>query len=192
MALEDIFRALEDQAQQECELILQVARDQAESITQDAADQSESIRAARIDETERTTRHKAAQSVNSARLESKKRVAAVKEAGVSAAFDSALGALSKVRGGSEYPTIFKALLEEALTGLDGDKDVQVDPADEQLAKSTLAELGVTATVRPDITSAGGVIVSVGNGRIMRRNTLEDRLEKVRLMAQADVAEILFS
>lgn len=192
MALEDIFRALEDQAQQECDLILQVARDQAESIAEDAADQAESIRTNRVEEAERTTRHKASQTVNTARLESKKRVAAVKEAGVSASFDSALDALGSVRAGSSYPAIFKALVEEAARGIEGDLEVWVDPADEALATSTLADLGVAATLRTEIKTSGGVIITINDGRIMRRNTLEDRLEKVRLMAQAEVAEILFS
>jgi len=192
MALEDIFRALEDQAQQECELILQVARDQAQAIAEDAADQAETIRANRVEEAERTTRHKASQSVNSARLESKKRVAAVKEAGVSVAFDDALKSMGSLRTTSGYPAIFKALVEEAVSGLEGEMEVWVDPADEALAKSTLADLGLTASVRPEIKTSGGVVMTISDGRIMRRNTIEDRLEKVRLMAQADVAEILFS
>lgn len=192
MALEDIFRALEDQAQQECELILQVARDQAQAIAEDATDEADRIRSGRVEEAERTTRHRASQTVNSARLGSKKRVAAVKEGGVSAAFDAALAALDSVRAKPEYPAIFKALAEEAATGLSGDMEVWVDPADEALAKSTLVELGIQAAVRPELTSRGGLVMTVDDGRIMRRNTLEDRLDKVRLMAQADVAEILFS
>jgi len=192
MALEDIFRALEDQAQQECDLILQVARDQAESIAEDASDQAETIRTSRVEEAERTTRHKASQTVNTARLESKKRVAAVKEAGVSASFDSALEALGTMRATSGYPAIFKALVDEAAQGLEGDLEVWVDPADGELAKSALSELGLSATLRPEIKTSGGVVITINDGRIMRRNTLEDRLEKVRLMAQAEVAEILFS
>ncbi|MDO8849072.1 MAG: V-type ATP synthase subunit E family protein, partial [Coriobacteriia bacterium] len=123
MALEDIFRALEDQAQGECDQILRVARDQAEAIAEDAGDQAESIRTNRVDEAERTTRKKASRTVNSARLESKKRVAAVKEAGVSESFDRALTALGAVRGRNDYASIFKALAEEASAGLEGELEV---------------------------------------------------------------------
>ncbi len=192
MALDDIFRALEDQASQECDLILQVARDQAESIAEDALDQAQAIRTSRVDEAERTTRHKASQSINHARLESKKRVAAVKEAAVSASFDSALEALDSVRAQSAYPAIFKALAAEAALGMEGTLEVWVDPADEALAKSAIADLGLDASVRPEWQTRGGLVITINDGRIMRRNTIEDRLEKVRLMAQADVAEILFS
>lgn len=192
MALEDIFRALEDQAQDECDQILRVAREQAEAIAEDASDEAESIRANRVDEAERTTRKKASRKVNSARLESKKRVAAVKEAGVSDSFDRALTALGGVRARSDYASIFKALAEEASAGLEGELEVWVDPADEALAKGVVAELGLSAVVRPEIKSMGGLVMTIDEGKISRRNTLEDRLEKVRLMAQADVAEILFS
>ncbi|MBU4556204.1 MAG: V-type ATP synthase subunit E [Actinobacteria bacterium] len=192
MALEDIFRALEDQAQDECDQILRVAREQAEAIAEDAADQAQTIRTNRVDDAERTTRKKASRTVNSARLESKKRVAAVKEAAVSESFDRASTALSSVRGRSDYAAIFKALAEEASTGLEGELEVWVDPADEALAKGVIAELGLSAVVRPEIKSAGGLVMTIDEGKISRRNTLEDRLEKVRLMAQADVAEILFS
>lgn len=192
MALEDIFRALEEQAQRECDEILQDARDQAESISAEAADQAEAIRAARTEEAERVTRQRAAQSANSAKLEAKKRVAGVKEAAVSAAFESAGGSLGKVRGSSGYPAVFKALAEEALAGMEGELEVWVDPADAALAEATLRELGVSAAVRPELETSGGLMVTKDSGRIMRRNTFENRLEKVRLLAQADVAEILFS
>jgi hypothetical protein len=35
-------------------------------------------------------------------------------------------------------------------------------------------------------------VSTDGGSVMRRNTLEDRLDKLRGLAQADVAEIVFA
>lgn len=192
MALEDIFRALEEQAQQECDQILESARDQAKAIEEDAKDQGEAIRKSKVDEVERLTRRRASQTVNAARLESKKRVAAVKEAAVNAAFDNALDKLGSLRSASTYPAVFKALAEEALARLEGDLEVKVDPADKDLAVRTLADLGVKATVSTDISTRGGLVAATDGGRIMRRNTVEDRLDKVRLMAQADVAEILFS
>jgi vacuolar-type H+-ATPase subunit E/Vma4 len=191
MALEDIFRALEEQAQLECDQILESARDQAGAILEDATEEAEAIRKSRIEESERSVRSRAARTMNTTRMDGKKRVSAVKEQAVSSTFDKALDALSSMRASAEYPAAFKALFDEAVAGLEGDLDVLVDPADEQLAAKTLADSGIKATLRPELSTAGGLIVSTNGGRIMRRNTLESRLQKVGLIAQAEVAEILF-
>lgn len=192
MALEDIFRALEEQADQECERILADARDHADAIMADATSQAEEIRETKVGDAERLVRGKASQSVNSARLENKKRVAAVKEEAVRSAFELALRKLAEVRSSGDYAKIFRALLEEALGDLSGEIEVRVDPADEALAGKVLAELGVSATVSPTLSTSGGVIVATGGGRILRRNTLEDRMEKVTQLIGSDVAEIMFS
>jgi len=192
MALEDIFAALEEQADKEIEEILQDARDQAEGITERAAEEAESIRTMKVDQADRATRLEASQSVNAAKLEGKKRTAAVKERAVGEAFDKALEMLSNVRGSNDYPAMFRVLVEEALQGMVGDVDVLVDPADADVARSTIASLGVDAEVKTDLTTVGGLVAATKGGRIKRRNTFEDRLDKVRQSARADVAEILFS
>lgn len=192
MALEDIFRALEEQAEQECERILADARDHADAILVDAQDQASELRDTKVGDAERVVRSKASQKLNSARLENKKRVAAVKEEAVRAAFGAALQKLAGVRSSSDYPAIFKALLQEAVGDLTGELEVRVDPADEVLVGKVLAELGVSATVSPTLSTSGGVVVATHGGRILRRNTLEDRLDKVTQLIGADVAEIMFS
>lgn len=192
MALEDIFSALEQQADKEIEEILQDARDQAAMIAEDASDQAEQIRSARIERAEKSTRAQASQSLNAARLEAKKRIAAVKEEAVEAVFVAAATPLASLRGRAEYGDIFQSLVGEAVSGLDGDIEVLVDQADESLASETLSKLGVRAALKPAITTSGGVTATTNEGRIARRNTFEDRLEKVRQRAQADVAGVLFS
>ncbi len=44
----------------------------------------------------------------------------------------------------------------------------------------------------DLDTAGGLVVDTGGGKIIRRNTLEDRLDRVSQFLQADVARVLFS
>jgi len=192
MALEDIFRALDEQADKECDDILATARAQAEAIKADAEEQAAGICAACVEHTESAMQRKAAKRINAARLEGKKKVAAVKEAAVSDAFAKAGEKLASARTLPTYPGVFKALVAEAIAGLTGDMVLLVDPADEALARQVLGELGVDAEMRADISTSGGVAVLTGNGRIMRRNTFEDRLEKVSHSIQSEVAEILFS
>jgi len=192
MALEDIFRALDEQADKEVEDILATARAQAEAIEADAEEQAAGICSACVEHTESAMQRKAAKQTNAARLEGKKKVASVKEAAVSDAFDKAAERLVSLRTSDTYPAVFKSLVSEAMAGVSGDVALLVDPADEALARQTLGELGIDAEVRAELSTSGGLAVLTGNGRIMRRNTLEDRLDKVRHSIRSDVAEILFS
>ncbi len=192
MALEDIFRALEEQGREESDEILRNAREQAQAISDEATDYADKLRADRVADAEQATRLKAAKSLNKARLESKKRVAAVKEAAVEAVIEAARDELGSLRGAKDYAAMFRALTEEAIAGVDGDITLLVDPADEELARSTIKELGVDAGLQTTLSTRGGVVVAAYGGKVMRRNTFEDRLEKVAGITQADVAEILFS
>jgi len=192
MALEDIFRALDQQADDEVEQLLQEARDHAEVIAADAEEQAESVRVAHVNEVERVTRARATQTANAARLEARKRIAAVKQAAIEHAFDSADARLHEARAMGTYPVVFRALLKEALEDVDGDFTVKVDPADVDLARSALADMGADGSVEADLSTAGGLAVDTSGGRIIRRNTLEDRLQKVREIDQAAVAERIFS
>lgn len=192
MALEDIFRALDEQADKECEDILATARAQAAAIVADAEEQAARTCSACVERTETVMRRKAAQQVNAARLDMKKRVAAVKQESINEVFVRADGALAKVRSSPAYADVFRALLREAVDGVSGTVAVLVDPADEALARSVAAEAGFDAEIRAVLSTAGGVAVETGGGRVVRHNTFEDRVEKVRDSMQSDVAEILFS
>ena len=192
MALEDIFRALDEQADKECEDIVATARAQAEAIVADAEEQAAGICTACVEHTESAMQRKSAKQINAARLEGKKKVASVKEAAVRDAFDKAADELASIRSRDTYPGVFKSLVSEAVAGVSGDMALLVDPADEALARRTLEELGIDAAVKAELSTRGGVAVLTGTGRIMRRNTFEDRLEKVSHSIQSDVAEILFS
>lgn len=192
MALEDIFKALEEQGEADCAEIISAARDQAGSIADEAKREADAIRAKRVEAAERAVKSATAQQMNTVRLEGKKSVAAVKEEAVQTVFRAALDKLAAMRGSEAYKDLFKALAAEALEGAAADAVVLVDPADEKLAAAVVAELGVGAPVRAEISTAGGLVVATQGGRISKRNTIEDRLEKARTRAQAGVAGILLS
>jgi len=192
MALEDIFRALEEQASKDSEAVLAEARAHADAIIAEAEQEAARTRDARVADAVRVTRLTSAQDLNAAKLEARKKLAAVKDVAVARVFDEAAAELDKVRGAASYEATFRRLAEEALTGVETDLVLLVDPADVGLATTFLNDKGITAEVRGDLATSGGVVVSMDGGRVMRRNTLEDRLDKLRGIAQADVAEILFT
>ncbi|MCL4554923.1 MAG: V-type ATP synthase subunit E family protein [Actinobacteria bacterium] len=192
MALEDIFRALDEQAEDECAALLEAARVQASSIAADAADEAEAIRNGCLLSAQTSGQEDSARRVNVVRLDAQKRMGSVKEEIVTRVFSSSREKLSEIRRADGYPELFRALLEEAVTDMSEPPEVLVDPADEELALKTLADIGAQGSVRAEISTMGGVVVSYADGRIVRRNTIEDRLEKAIPYIKSDVAEILFS
>lgn len=192
MAIEDILKALEDQSQADCDECLAEARDHAKHIIEEAEREATHIRERYAQQVERSARSKAAQVVNAARLESKMRVSAVKGDGLEGAFTQAHDELGSLRNRGDYSTLFEALLSEALAGASGPVRVLVAPADVDLARQLVAQMSVNAEVEGDPAIAGGVLVELDGGSILRRNTFEDRLERARDLVQNDVAKVLLA
>lgn len=192
MALEDIFKALEEQAARDIEQIMEDARSHGDAIVAEAEEQAAAMRSSKVVDAERHARAQSTHGLNAARLEARKRQAGVKETAIQSVFDEALVRLAEARRDPDYRGIFAKLVEEALAGVDGALEVHVDPADEAMAGEVLGAMGVNVPVVADLSTAGGVVVVSGEGTVSRRNTFEDRLDKLRSIAQADVAEIVFA
>jgi len=190
MAIEDIFVALEEQGEQESREAVEAAREQAKGIKEDAEAQAKAIRDGRVEAAKAHATLVSARTVNSARLNGRRAVAGVKERAIVTAFDEALAKLGSVRAGAGYPALFRALAEEAVAGLTGDVVVLVDPADEALAAEFLKSSGLVGSVDPTGKTLGGLTVVAKGGDLLRRNTLEDRLEKFRGLGQSEIAEVL--
>lgn len=192
MAIEDIFKALEEQADAEIDEILRAAKLQAKAIEQEARGEADRITKARIASTDEAVRIRVAKTVNAARIESKRNLAAVRDEAIDRVFKEAVAKLAAMRGTPEYERVFKALAEEALAGADGECELLVGAPDEALARKVADELGVECEVVPTLDTGGGLAIALHDGRVMRRNTFESRLAKVRELAQAKVAEVLTS
>ena len=128
----------------------------------------------------------------SARLGRFTRVSSVKGDAVVDVISAAEERLPEIRTAGGYDALFAALAAEAFAGLDGDVVVHVAPEDANRAARAAAATSLAATVDPTLKTAGGLVVEAHGGRIIRRNTLEDRLERTRQMIQAEVAKVLFS
>jgi vacuolar-type H+-ATPase subunit E/Vma4 len=191
MALQDIFRALDEQADAECKEILDNAKTQAKAIVTEAKEEADRIRQRKIDAVEGIVGARASHIVNAARLENKRDIAALKEKAIDTTFDDARGTLAGLRDKGGYEDLFRRLADEALAGVTEPVSVQVDPRDEQVARKVLDATGADYTLDPSIAAAGGLVAVLGEGRIYRRNTFDDRLDKVRHVAQSQVAEIIF-
>lgn len=192
MAIEDILKALEDQAKVDIDAVLSEAREHAALIEQQANAEAVAITDGFARQVERNATSKASKIVNAARLEAKMAVSSARGEGLERVFGVAKDRLGDLRRDASYDALFGSLVSEALAGLSGDVVIRVDAADEQRAQAAAQAAGVSATVVTDLSSVGGVVVEANGGRIVRRNTLEDRLERARQHVQTDVAKALFA
>jgi vacuolar-type H+-ATPase subunit E/Vma4 len=191
MAIDDILRALDEQAEADCVDIVDESREHAKLIVEEAERQARQIHDAFVHQVEGAATLNATKKVNAASFEAKMTVSSVKGDGVAAVFADARSQLSSARN-SGYESLFAALAAEALSGVSGPVTVHTAPADIVLAERATAAAGLVAEVVGDLDSAGGLVVDTGGGKIIRRNTLESRLDRVTQFVRADVARVLFS
>jgi vacuolar-type H+-ATPase subunit E/Vma4 len=192
MAIEDILRALDEQADAERVEILERAEAEAEAILSDARDQATKTRSARMDRVKAVVEPKAQQIVNGARLQNKRDLEAARAAAVTAVFDQAQVRLHALRNDrAAYEPILRGLIQEAVSDSNGDSVARVDPADSDMAAGLVSDLQMTCALETGATPSGGVTVLSCAGRVARRNTLDDRLELVRANNNAAVAGMLF-
>ncbi len=192
MAIEDILKALDDQAHSECDQILAEADAEAKAIVDEAKVQAERIRTQRMDRVKQVAEPKAQQLVNAARLSNRRELESARMQAVDSVFEDAkqrLVALKQDPG--RYEPVMRSLLKEASVNSNGDSAVLIDPADEELVRRLMTDMALTCSVQTVATPYGGVTLTSHEGKIARRNTLDDRLELVRSSSRAAVAEMLF-
>lgn len=192
MAIEDILRALDEQADGDCRVLVDNAKEQAKSVVAEAKAEADRVRDARVAATESQVRSRAAQIVNAAKLERRSRIAAAQDAGIDQVYAKAGAILSGSRGTKAYDDLFRALTEEAAARAVGDVAVQVAPDDAALAAKVMSDLGIKAEIDASANILGGLTLISSGGRVYRRNTFDDRLVKVRKFVASEVAEILFA
>jgi vacuolar-type H+-ATPase subunit E/Vma4 len=192
MAIEDILRALDEQADSDCRALVENAKEQAKSITTAAKAEADRIRDAKVAATQLQARSRAAQILNAAKLERRRQIAAAQDAGFERVYAEAGASMAKSRGKKEYETLFRALAQEAADRVTGDVVVQVAPEDAALASKVMSDLGLTAQIDASAAVLGGLTLISAGGRVYRRNTLDSRLAKVRKQVQPEVSEILFA
>lgn len=190
MAIEDIFKALDEQADAEVESILRVATMQAGAIDDEAHEEAERIIAEKVGAAEAAARIKSDKTLNAARLKARRELASVRDAAIEQVFDVAAAELAGLRGTPAYEAAFAGLLAEATADAAEDCEVRVAPADAALAERLVSQAGLRCRVVPGLDSIGGVVVALSDGHVLRINTFESRMAKVRGLAGATIAQVL--
>jgi V/A-type H+-transporting ATPase subunit E len=191
MALEDIFRALEQEAQAKCAEIRMGANAEASSIDEESTRRCKELVQERLERAAGPIEARARRIVTDARFEARRAVAVEREAQVDAAYAAAGSALAELRTKPGYVEKFGVLLDEALASARVPSSVLVDAADEKIATDAIAARKLDVPVRATLDTAGGVLVLSDEDRVRHDNTFEARLERVADMSRTHVGELLF-
>ncbi|MFA5843707.1 MAG: V-type ATP synthase subunit E [Coriobacteriia bacterium] len=192
MALEDILRILDEQAESESEAVLAKAREQAEKIELEAREEADRLTAAGMQAAEAAGRDRAGRVLNAARLSAKREMASARERAIEEVLGSVEQRLGDVRAGGDYAKLFERLFSETAAVCGDAGEVRVDVKDQALAGKAIAGAGKGYVLGEPIDTAGGVVIVATGGRISHSNMLEDRLDRVRHEARTAIAKALFS
>jgi len=119
-------------------------------------------------------------------------VALEHESAIDEVFAKAGSTLDMTREETGYPFSFGRMLDEVLAGLTGDDIVlHVDPRDLDLCKKLVHDRKLAVLVLPDTPTAGGLNGSCFDGKIVVRNTIEDRLLQAKKIMKSSIFRALY-
>jgi V/A-type H+/Na+-transporting ATPase subunit E len=123
--------------------------------------------------------------------EAKMRRAGTQQEALAQVFREAGARLSEARNETSYETIFQALLSEVLEQLEGEEVIlHVDPRDLELCRRLVAGMKKQCEITGDLHCSGGLNGTTKDGKVLIRNTIEDRLVRARdLMRPAVLSEL---
>ncbi len=193
MALEDILRALEEQAAEQEKEILAEAEATADSTRSDGVRTAERIYTVEHERILRPLKGEQARILNEARLYQQNEIQSRKNQLWQEALEAARSKLTKASSGKDYDAALKILISEALAEESHDVVVVVRPADVKTAKAALKESGrEDATVEEDAECIGGASVTSPATRTRTINTLDSRLDRFTTRHGSELATKLFT
>jgi V/A-type H+/Na+-transporting ATPase subunit E len=191
MAFEDLLKSVEESAQEKEQELRNRAAGAIDEIRNRARKQAEAIRNGHIDEANKSISTERNKLLYLTKAENKEQLIRVRETSFENAFREAGARLAGLRSDPKYPVIFEKLLREAAVVVGNEAfSVHVDPRDEMLCKKTLSALKLTGEVSPDLTSAGGVVMSLPDNSVIISNTVESRLQRARELRRIEIHAIL--
>lgn len=183
MALDDLLRAIEDDAEAERR---RADREKAAAATAivDAARRDAAALEAELTTAPEAESLAAAEGVRAlARLHAADTVRRAREEAYVSVLDKVRDELAAVRGSSAYLAAFAALLDECRAALPDARELRVDRRDANLAASVAGDLKVVAV----LDTWGGVELAGDDGRTVR-NTLEERLANADQLLRSRFAQ----
>jgi vacuolar-type H+-ATPase subunit E/Vma4 len=185
MALDDLLRAIETEADAERARAAEEAAAAAAKIVEDARRDADALEAELADAGAADGRAAAARERALARLDAAATIRSSREEAFESLLSGIRAELATVREASAYPELFHTLVAESRAALPAARELRVDPRDADLASGVAGAL----RVEPALDTWGGVELVSDDGRTVR-DTLEERLANAELVLRERLARRL--
>ncbi len=182
---------MQEAAEQNNRETIERAARQAVEIISDAEKQAAEIRHRQMEERVRQAEVERNRQTYLATEEVKTATSHVKEQLLHNAFDAAAEELSGIRSEPGYPALFERLLTEAVHEVRGKEFIfRIDPRDRDLCNRIIQDHQFSGIIKPDLETAGGLVVCSSDERIMVHNTIESRLDRAKDVYRMDILQEL--
>ena len=190
MALDDILRAMERQAQDEITRLQAKAEAEAAAIIATAEEEAQGIKARHLASIMPRVQQERSRLLSEAKLSVLREVTAAREALLEEAFTKAQTELARWREKPQYPRHLARLVHEVVDELGRELSIVVDARDEDLIRRIIPDLGIQPRMAIGLQTAGGLEASTPDGRITVVNTIEVRLQRSQQHLRRVLASML--
>ncbi len=180
MKYDHLIQAIEDGAEEKIRDIRESKDREIHEIQEREKSESAQLRKDLLGETRQKIAIENNKKIYSAREQVKDHLTRARHDACQEVFQEAALRLSSIRTNPSYQTFFNAVLSETIESIDSEKiHLFVDKKDEALCRQLIEKTGREFEIFTDLTTLGGLNGSTPDGKIVIRNTIEDRLVRAK-------------
>lgn len=180
MKYDHLIRAIEDGAEEKLRDLRDSKDREVREIGERAEEDSGRVRLDLLDETKRRIEVETNKKIYSAREQAKNLITGARQEGYLQVFHEAELKLASFRGSPSYETFFNNILTESIESLENDRiSLHIDKKDESLCQRLVKDKPGLYDIITDLKTHGGLNVSTPDGKVVIRNTVEDRLARAK-------------
>ena len=180
MKYDHLIQAIEDGAEEKLRDIRDSRDREIRDIREYAEKESGKLREDLLGEIKRRINVENNKLIYSAREQSKDKLARARQEACLSVFQEAAIRLASIRSSPSYEAFFEAVLSEVTESLNSEKiRLHIDKKDEALCRQLVKNIGNEVEVVTDLSTVGGLSGSTPDGKVVVRNTIEDRLVRAK-------------
>lgn len=192
MTLEELKRQIMERSAEEIRVVRERCDREAAEIMRKADEEAAMLRDKYLQDAGRSAAGDAAKLRYAAAADLKSMLNAERNQIYDQVFDTAGEHLAGLRDSEFYDSLFRALVEEAVTAVEEEPiTLHVDRRDERLCSRIVRDLGLDCEIVADLECTGGLCAGTGDGSVMVRNTFESRLERAKDLLRRDLHGTLY-
>ncbi|MEI6292565.1 MAG: V-type ATP synthase subunit E [Methanomicrobiales archaeon] len=180
MKYDHLIQAIEDGAEEKIREINDSKDREIREILGHAETESAQLRKDLLGQTKQRIDIEKNKKIYSAREQAKDHLTRARHEACLSVFQASDDQLSSLRSGPFYGAFFKAVMTEIIESLDCEKiRLHIDQQDEALCRQLIKDSGREFEIVPDLSTKGGLIGETPDGKVVIRNTIEDRLARAK-------------